>query len=86
MGITLVANIKNMKIVHTIAFILVVVGALNWLLVGLGDWNLVSMLLGKWAVVERAIYILVGISGILLVVTHKKDCGVCVSSSTAPLA
>ncbi len=75
-----------MKAIHAIAFILVIIGALNWLLVGIGDWNVVSMLLGKWSVVERAVYILVGISGIILVCTHKKDCGVCVSTEAAPLA
>lgn len=73
-----------MKALHAIAFILVIVGALNWLLVGLGGWNVVSYLP---VVVERAVYILVGLSAILLVVTHRKDCKHCEAKETvAPMA
>ena len=72
-----------MKALHTIAFILVVVGAINWGLVGAGEWNVVNMLLGKWPMVEKIVYILVGLSGLTLVFTHKKDCKSCES---APMA
>jgi uncharacterized protein len=74
-----------MKALHTIAFILVVVGAINWGLIGINsDWNVVGLLLGKWVIVERLAYILVGLSGILLVATHKKDCKSCESRVEAP--
>lgn len=66
-----------MKAFHTIAFILVVVGAINWGLVGLGDWNVVEMILGSVAWLEKLVYILVGLSGVLLVFTHKNDCRSC---------
>jgi len=66
-----------MKALHTIAFILVVVGAINWGLVGLGDWNIVNMILGSVSWLERLVYILVGLSGILLVFTHKNECKAC---------
>lgn len=66
-----------MKIIHGIAFGLVIIGALNWLLVGLGDWNLVKMILGQWMVVEKVVYVLVGVSGLILVFSHKKDCKMC---------
>ncbi|HEY9480929.1 MAG TPA: DUF378 domain-containing protein [Candidatus Paceibacterota bacterium] len=72
-----------MKVLHTIAFILVVVGALNLGLVGAGGWDVLHMLLGKVAIVERIVYILVGLSAILLVFTHKQDCKSC---STSPVA
>jgi len=72
-----------MKALHGIAFVLVVVGALNWGLVGAGGWNIVNMLLGKWMIVERIVYILVGLSGLMLVFTHKKDCKSC-ETSAAP--
>jgi len=72
-----------MKVLHTIAFILVVIGAINWGLVGAGEWNIVNMLLGKWAVVERIVYVLVGLSGLALVFTHKKDCKSCETSPVA---
>jgi uncharacterized protein len=66
-----------MKVLHTIAFILVVVGAINWGLVGAFDVNVVEMVLGSVAWLERLVYILVGLSGILLVFTHRKECKSC---------
>ena len=71
-----------MKALHMIGFILLVVGGLNWGLVGLGgfmnaDWNVVHMLLGAWPQVEWVVYVLVGLSAVWLVVTHKKDCRAC---------
>jgi uncharacterized membrane protein YuzA (DUF378 family) len=69
-----------MKALHTVAFILVVVGGLNWGLVGAGGWNLVEMLLGSWMWVERLVYVLVGLSALYLVFTHKKSCKDCESA------
>jgi uncharacterized membrane protein YuzA (DUF378 family) len=74
-----------MKALHAIAFILVVVGALNWGLVGLGGWNVVSALLGSWGWLERLVYILVGLSGVLLVFTHKRDCKMCEAKGPATM-
>lgn len=67
-----------MKSLHKIAYILVIVGALNWGLVAF-DFNLVSMLVGSWPTVEMLVYILVGISAIYEVATHKQNCNNCVS-------
>lgn len=74
-----------MKILHMIAFILLIIGGLNWGLVGLGgfvgaDWNVVNMILGSWPPIEWIVYILVGLSAIWLGVTHKKDCKACSAS------
>lgn len=71
-----------MKSLHGIAFILVVVGALNWGLVALGsymgnNWNVVNLLLGKWSGVENLVYLLVGLSAIVLLVGHKGGCRTC---------
>jgi len=65
-----------MKGLHMAAFILLVVGGLNWLLVAF-DTNLVNMLLGAWPMAEKAVYILVGLSAIFEVVTHKSSCKMC---------
>ncbi len=67
---------------HVIAFILVVVGGLNWGLVALGgwaggNWNVVNLLLGAWPTVENLVYLLVGLSALVLVFGHKKDCRAC---------
>jgi uncharacterized membrane protein YuzA (DUF378 family) len=72
-----------MKALHVIAFILVVIGGLNWLLVGLFGLDVV-MYLGP--VIAKIVYILVGLSAIYLIFTHKKACRDCVSSSSAPAA
>jgi uncharacterized membrane protein YuzA (DUF378 family) len=72
-----------MKAVHMIAFILLVIGGLNWLLVGLFSWDIGALFGGQAAVVSRIIYILVGLSAIYLAVTHNKDCKGC-STPAAP--
>lgn len=74
-----------MKTIHCIAFVLTIVGGLNWGLVGLSgfmmaDWNLVHMILGSWPMVEWAVYVLVGLSALYLVFTHKRDCKCCAPS------
>lgn len=59
-----------------IAFVLVIVGGLNWGLTALG-FNVVYMILGAWPVLEQIVYILVGLSAIYLAATHKADCKAC---------
>ncbi len=61
-----------MKILLQVTSVLVIVGALNWLLVGALDFNLVQKTVGdkdktKMSVLERAVYILVGLSAVYLV-------------------
>ena len=53
-----------MKIIDTIALILVIVGAINWGLIGIFDFNLVDTLFGVMSIVSRIVYTLVGISGL----------------------
>jgi uncharacterized membrane protein YuzA (DUF378 family) len=65
-----------MKGLHMVTFILLVVGGLNWGLSALG-FNLVEMLLGGWPMVEKIVYLLVGLSAVFEVVTHKKNCTMC---------
>ena len=67
---------------HMVAWILLVVGGLNWLLVGLGgflggSWNVVSMIFGSWPMVEWLVYVLVGAAAVYEVVTHKQSCKAC---------
>ena len=56
-----------MKIGTHIAWILVLVGALNWGLVGWFDWNLVSFLFGEMSFFSRLIYGLVGLSSLWII-------------------
>ncbi|MES3005925.1 MAG: DUF378 domain-containing protein [Patescibacteria group bacterium] len=75
-----------MKSLHTISFILLAIGGLNWLLVGLFGWEIGMLFGGQAAVVSRIIYILVGLSAIYEVVTHKKNCKHCDSMGSSPSA
>ena len=75
----------NNKSLHMVAWILLVIGGLNWLLVGFNpDWNVVEALLGSWPVVEKVVYILVGLSALYELFTHKKSCSYCKGAS-APM-
>lgn len=56
----------------TIAFILVVIGALNWGLVGIFNYDLVAMLLGDMSTLSRIVYTLVGLSGVYMIVSAAK--------------
>lgn len=75
-----------MKALHMVAFVLAMVGALNWGLVGVGGFmgsnlNIVNLILGGMPMIEWLVYVLIGISAVVLVVTHKKDCRVCTAGA-----
>ena len=59
-----------------VAWVLLVIGGLNWGLDALG-WNLVNALLGSWPSLVKLVYILVGLSALLELFTHKKNCRQC---------
>lgn len=66
---TVVINKKGCS-PSTIAFYLVIAGAINWGLVGLGhffggNWNLVNLIFGSMPTIEAVVYILVGVAGIV---------------------
>lgn len=54
---------------NMVTWILTVVGALNWGLIGLGSFlgsnlNVVNMLVGTWPQLEAIVYVLIGLSGV----------------------
>ena len=53
-----------MKLVDTIALILIIIGAINWGLIGIFEFNLVDTIFGTMSLFSRIIYTLVGISGL----------------------
>ena len=53
-----------MKVIDTIALVLIIIGAINCGLVGIFNFNLVDAIFGAMSVISRIIYILVGISGL----------------------
>ncbi len=61
---------------HKLAFILLIIGGLNWGLVALG-YNLVDSIFGAGSTWSTIIYALVGLSAISELVAHKKLCKNC---------
>ena len=53
------------KILCKIAGILAIIGAINWGLVGLFDVNLVHIAFKAMPQVEKIVYILIGLSGVV---------------------
>lgn len=66
-----------MKTLHFIAWLLVIIGGLNWLLVGILGWDVGMLFGGQATIVSRIIYVLVGLSALYELFTHKKNCKMC---------
>ena len=66
---------KGNKGIHSVTFILLVIGGLNWLLMVLG-WDIAS-----WSFLSDSIlnivYVLVGLSALYEIFIHKADCRLC---------
>ena len=62
---------------HTVTFILLVIGGLNWLAVGLFGWDLGNLFGGQMELISRVIYVLVGASAVYEVLVHKTNCRSC---------
>jgi len=56
-----------MRITTIIAFILVLIGAINWLLIGLVSFNLVTFITMDYSLLSSIIYVLVGLSGLWMI-------------------
>jgi uncharacterized protein len=73
---------KGSCTVNMIAKILVIIGGINWGLVGIGmlfgsDWNIIHLIFSFASIVEAIIYILVGISAVMMIFGCKcKECKV----------
>lgn len=64
---------------HKVAFILLIIGGLNWLLTGLvSSWDLANYVGSTLAMI---VYILVGLAALYELFTHKKLCKNCSPSA-----
>ncbi len=61
-----------MKIIRKIAYILTLIGALNWGLVGVAGFDLVAAIFGI-GLIANIIYTLVGISALWLIFAPKGE-------------
>lgn len=78
-----------MKGLHMVAWILVIVGGLNWLLQGVVGADIGALLLGGMdAPLAKVVYVLVGVAALYELITHKQTCKVCnaAPASTPPPA
>ena len=62
---------KNYNALDWIAFVLLIVGGLNWGLVGFFGFDLVRAIFGDMTALSRIIYCLVGLSAIYLAVVSS---------------
>ena len=53
-----------MKALNLITLILIIIGGINWGLVGLFDWNLVHVILAFSPIIEKIVYVIVGLSAL----------------------
>jgi uncharacterized membrane protein YuzA (DUF378 family) len=63
------------SILYWVAFVLLVVGGLNWGLVGLFNFDIVATLFGSIPIVAQIVYVLVGLGAVWMLVyklTKKK--------------
>lgn len=58
-----------MDILKIISLILCIIGSVNWGLIGLLNFNLVDTLFGVGSLISIIIYILVGVSGFISILT-----------------
>lgn len=64
-----------------IAFLLLIIGGLNWGLLGLTGWEIGHLFGGMDAVISKIIYILVGLSALVILLTHKGSCKMCMNKN-----
>jgi len=63
--------------IHKLAFIVLVVGGLNWLVLALSGWEIGQLFGGQEALISRGIYVFVGIAALYEVFTHRGTCKEC---------
>lgn len=66
-----------------VTFTLLLIGGLNWLLVGLVGWDVGQLFGGQDALVSRIVYVLVGLSAVVEIVSHKSCCKLCTAPGAA---
>lgn len=70
-----------MKVVHIIAFILLIVGGLNWAVFALFDTDLGEWIGGADTMAAKVVYVLVGVAAVVEAVTHSRRCKECKADS-----
>ena len=66
---------RRLGVLGWICLILIIIGGINWGLIGIFGFNLVAAIFGAWPIVERIIYIIVGIAAIIMIFVACRHCG-----------
>lgn len=62
---------------HSISFLLLIIGGLNWLIFGIWGADIGTWLGGMDTSIAKIIYVLVGLAAIYEILMHKKICKMC---------
>ncbi len=77
-------GVVTMKAMHKIAFILLIIGGLNWLIVALAGKDLFQLLnMSMNSTLPRIVYLLVGLATLWEIFTHGKHCKACTMPAAA---
>ena len=62
-----------MHVMRTIAYAVVIVGAILFALMGFFNYNLISAIFGDSTVMSRILYSIIGVAGIVLLATPQEE-------------
>lgn len=65
---------KKIHPVCSIGFVLLIIGGLNWGLVGLFDFDVINALFGKVPLIERLVYVMIGLSAVGIILEVLSRC------------
>ncbi len=63
----MMTEMKEKGTLFCVAMILVLIGGINWGLVGLLNLDLVALLLGSMPIVQKIVYIIIGLSAVFII-------------------
>lgn len=62
----------KLNTIDWIAYVLAIIGGLNWGLIGAFNFDLVAAIFGEMSTLSRIVYVLVGLSALYLIYTGTK--------------
>lgn len=74
-----------MKYLKQIAYVLLLIGGINWGVYGVSGYNVVDVLLGQIPMIANLVYVFVGLSALYIILSRFTlcDCKTCDSKTCA---
>ncbi len=63
----MMTEMKEKGTLFCVAMILVLIGGINWGLVGLLNLDLVALILGSMPIIQKLVYIVIGLSAVFVI-------------------